>query len=124
LIKKYPFGAAGSGLSNLLKVIIIVLIAFPLPAFLDQMFDPVIAAVFYSILVGFGFVSTTSFNRATNEKWRLLQITNGDEAQLRSALSPPLLPRLLNQKIVEFLSTFNRSNKPPRPCSSSGPSLV
>jgi hypothetical protein len=69
LIKKYPLGAAGSGLSNLLKVIIIVLIAFPLPAFLDQMFDPVISAVFYSILVGLGFCIYTSFNRATNEKW-------------------------------------------------------
>ena len=28
LIKKYPLGAAGSGLSNLLKLIIIVLLAF------------------------------------------------------------------------------------------------
>jgi TIR domain-containing protein len=69
LIKKYPLGAAGSGLSNLLKVIIIILLAFPPAEFLDQMFDPVISAVFYSILVGLGFCIYTSFNRATNEKW-------------------------------------------------------
>ena len=69
LIKKYPLGAAGSGLSNLLKLIIIVLLAFLPLEFLDQMFDPVISAVFYSILAGLGFCIYTSFNRATNEKW-------------------------------------------------------
>ena len=69
LIKKYPLGAAGSGLSNLLKLIILALIVFPPVAFLDQMFDPVISAVFYSILAGLGFCIYTSFNRATNEKW-------------------------------------------------------
>jgi hypothetical protein len=69
LIKKYPLGAAGSGLSNLLKVIIIALITFPPVAFLDQMFEPLISAIFYSILVGLGFCIYTSFNRATNEQW-------------------------------------------------------
>src|SRR5262249_22307899 len=69
LIKKYPLGAAGSGLSNLLKLIIIVLLAFAPALFLDQMFDPLLSAMVYSILVGLGFCIYISFNRATNEKW-------------------------------------------------------
>jgi hypothetical protein len=43
---------------------------------------------------------------------------------LRPALSPPLLCRLVDQKVVKFLPTFDRSNKPTRSCATTGPRLA
>src|SRR5215471_11104776 len=46
----------------------------------------------------------------------------------RSAFRPPLSPslpcRLVDQEIVEFLSTFDRSNKPTRSCATTCPSFA
>src|SRR5262245_52854554 len=46
----------------------------------------------------------------------------------RSALRPPLFPslprRLINQEIIDLLSTFNRRNKPTRSCATACPSFT